>query len=159
MATTYTSAYAKGPESTTTSGKVNGYPNKFPAIAGVMCVAYGEYTLTAAAELGTINNVIEMVRVPANARILGLRCYVPDNDGGTSFTLDIGDGSDTDRFIAASTTGQSAGWIITSSIASTGVGYKYTSADTIDLLVHAAPASAAATSGTVVLAVEYIVEP
>lgn len=156
MATTYTSTYAKGPEATT---KTPAYPNKFPALAGVGCVAYGEYTLTSAAELGTINNVIEMVRVPAGARIIGMHGYLPDNDGGASFTLDVGDGSDTDRFIAASTVGQAAGWFSTVNMASTGVGYKYTAADTIDLLVHAAPASAAATSGTVYLWVHYIVEP
>lgn len=153
---TYTSTYAKGPEATY---KTPAYPNKFPALAGVRCTAYSEYTLTSAAELGTLNNVIEMVRVPAGARILGLTCVMPDNDGGTSFQLSIGDGSSTARFVSASTVGQAAGMITTANMVVTSIGYKYTSADTIDLLVAAAPASAANTSGTVVLAVDYVVEP
>jgi hypothetical protein len=146
MATTYTSAAA---QSTSPAFQVSE--------RGVMMVAYGEYTLTSAAELGTINNVIEMVKVPAGAKIMGLLAEMVDNDGGTSFTLDIGDGGSTARFVAASTVGQAAGYVTSSSLVAASLGYRYTSADTIDFLVHAAPASAAATSGTVRLRVDYIV--
>lgn len=152
MATTYTAAAARGPDASTKSPSS---PAFAPAIRGVMCVAYGEYTLTAAAELGTINNVIQMVRVPAGARIHGLLAEMVDNDGGTSFTLDIGDGGAAARFIAASTAGQAAGYVSTTSMVAASIGYTYTASDTIDFLVHAAPASAAATSGVVRLRVDY----
>lgn len=146
MATTYTSQAAQ-----TTA------PARQVSEAGVLMSVYGEYTLTAAAELGTINNVIEMVKVPAGARVIGLLAELPDNDGGTSFTLDIGDGASTARFISAATTGQSAGFVsATSFVAASAFGYQYTAADTIDFLVHAAPASAAATSGKVKLRVDYV---
>lgn len=148
MATTYTAAAAQS--------TAPAYENR---LRGMVYKAYGEYTLTSAAELGTINNVIEMVKVPAGARIVGLTCEMPDNDGGSSFTLDIGDGASTARFVSASTVGQSAGYITTANmVAATAFGYRYTAADTIDLLVHAAPASAAATSGKVKLAVEYVLD-
>lgn len=146
MATTYTSAAAAGPA---------------PQIRerGVMHCVYGEYTLTTAAELGTINNVIEMVRVPKGARVVGMVVELPDNDGGTSFTLDVGDGSSTARYLSASTLGQSAGFKSTVDlVAATAFGYVYTVEDTIDLLVHAAPASAAATSGKAKLRVDYVMD-
>jgi len=147
MATTYTSQAAQSTS-----------PARQVSEAGVHMTAYGEYTLTAAAELGTINNVIEMVKVPAGARIVSMTWEIPDNDSGTSFTLDIGDGGDTDRFVAAATTGQSAGFGVTSGmVAASALGYQYTAADTIDFLVHAAPAGSAATSGKIKLIVGYVI--
>lgn len=146
MATTYTSAAAAGP-----APEFRG--------RGISHSVYGEYTLTSAAELGTINNVIEMVRVPKGARVIGLLAEMVDNDGGSSFTLDIGDGGDVDRLVAASTVGQSAGYVVNSDLVKAqALGYVYTQEDTIDFLVHAAPASAAATSGKVRLIVHYVMD-
>lgn len=119
--------------------------------AAVYC-AYGTYTVTAALAL---NDVIEMVRIPAGARIIGCMLEATDLDTGGSpaIVLDVGDGSDTDRLIDGATIGQAGG--VTTTMVATGTLYQYTSEDTIDVLVQVAPATGA-TSGTIELAVWYI---
>lgn len=119
-----------------------------------LTAVWATYTLTAALAL---NDVIQMVKVPAGATILdmGLSCTDLDS-GGTAIVLDVGDGSDTDRFIDGSAVGGTGG---TSRIGSgittnTHIGYTYTAEDTIDVLVQTGPTTGA-TSGTVFLYVLY----
>jgi hypothetical protein len=121
-------------------------------LAGQKVVAYGEYAITGAL---VVNDVIEMVRVPKNARILGVSLYAPDldTDGTPAIVLGVGDGSSTSRFISAATVGQSGGF--TETLVAAGFGYQYTAEDTIDIIVSTAP-DVGATSGTLKLAVEYI---
>jgi hypothetical protein len=120
--------------------------------AGIPLVAFGTYTLTAAL---AINDVIQMVKVPAGAKIVGITLATTDLDTGGSptITLDVGDDGDADRFVAASTIGQAGG--ATNDILFSGYGYAYTAENTVDVLVKAAPATGA-TSGTIELAVTYI---
>ncbi len=126
-----------------------------PSRGGVdITCAYATYTLTAALAL---NDVIQMVKVPAGATILDITLTSSDLDtnGSPTIVLDVGDGGDTDRFIDGSTIGQTGG--ITNGFLASGVNghlYNYTSEDTIDVLVQAGPATGA-TSGSIKLSVLY----
>lgn len=114
---------------------------------------YESFSLTAALAL---NDVINMFKVPAGAIITGIILKTSDLDTGGSpaIVLDVGDASDTDRLIDGATVGQ-AGGTSTSLVSSTGVFYQYTAETMISVLVQVAPATGA-TTGTVELAVEYI---
>lgn len=115
-------------------------------------VVYATYALTAALAL---NDVIQMVPVPSGATITGVTIGATDLDTGGSpaIVLDVGDGSDTDRFIDGATVGQAGG--SSSTLAVAGFGYQYTSDDTVDVLVQVAPATGA-TSGTISIRVAYV---
>lgn len=112
-------------------------------------VVIGTYELGAAL---AANDVIEMVKVPENAIIDEIILEASDLDtGGTpAITLDVGDGSDTDRFIDGSTVGKNGGV----DRLGASLGYKYTANDTIDIKVATGPATGA-TTGTIKLLVQY----
>lgn len=122
-------------------------------IAGQPVTIYSEYAIGAAL---VINDVIQMVKVPKGARIVGVTLGADDLDtnGAPTITLDVGDGGVSDRFVAASTIAQS-GAAPATGIAKAGFGYVYTADDTVDVLVKAAPATGA-TSGSIRLAVTYL---
>lgn len=108
-----------------------------------------------------INDVIQMVKVPAGATILEVILCVDDIDGGSAAVLEVGDGDDTDRFIAGQTIGQGGGIArlgagITGAAAAAAANYAYTSADTIDIKVATAPASTG--TGTLKLGVIYTMQ-
>ena len=115
------------------------------------CMAWSSYSLTAALAL---NDVIQMIKVPLGAVILDgwLACTDLDTGGSPTIVLDVGDGDDTDRFIDGATIGQTAGHARFADQSS--LLYEYTAADTIDVLVQAAPATGAS-SGTIKMAVCY----
>lgn len=110
---------------------------------------YAEYEIAAAL---VVNDVIEMVKVPAGAVIHDVILGTDDLDSGTDLVLDVGDGSVTDRFIDGATIGQTAGVARLNEV--DGLNYQYTSADTIDVKVQVAPGTGA-TSGTIRLTVLY----
>lgn len=118
---------------------------------------YSSYTIAAAVAL---NDVFQMCWVPKGATILHGVLAVSALDSSTGVTVDVGDGSDTDRFIAASTIGRSGA---AGSVAfPTGTGanvagilYEYTVADTIDVLLSAGPSGTASSSGTIKLFAAY----
>jgi len=114
---------------------------------------YASYSLTAALAL---NDVIDMFKVPAGARITGVTLKTSDLDTGGSpaIVLDVGDSGDTDRLIDGATVGQ-AGGTSSALVSSTGQFYQYTAETMISVLVQAAPATGA-TTGTVELSVTYI---
>ena len=116
---------------------------------------YAEYELAAAL---VVNDVIQMVKVPAGARITEVILTVDDLDSGTQLVLDVGDGSDQDRFIKQSSIGQTGGTVrLGSGIIDGACNYKYTADDTIDVKVQTAPQTGA-TSGTVCLTVFYTMQ-
>lgn len=121
--------------------------------AGTAKTMYASFSLTAALAL---NDVIDMFKVPAGARITGIALKTSDLDTGGSpaIILDVGDAADTDRLIDGANIGQ-AGGTSTSLVSSTGQFYQYTAETMISVLVQVAPATGAAT-GTVELAVTYI---
>lgn len=121
-------------------------------IAGQAVTIYSEFTFPAAP---VINDVVQMIKVPKGARVIETKLGADDLDtnGAPTITLDVGDGGDVDRYIAASTVAQAGGAPV-ESILKTGFGFVYTTDDTIDIMVKAAPATGAV--GTVRLAVTYL---
>ena len=119
---------------------------------------FGSYSLSAALAL---NDVVQLVKVPAYATILGgvLRVTDLDTNGTPAIVLDVGDGGDTDRFIDGTTIGQAGGVMDFHGAAANSAGFlhQYTVEDTIDVLVQAAPATGA-TSGTIKLLVYYTLQ-
>lgn len=141
---TYTATMAQRGNSAYTAGP-----------AGQEYTAYSSYSLTGALAL---NDVVEMLRVPAGARITRATLKTSDLDTGGSpaVVLDVGDASDTDRIIDGATVGQ-AGGTTSSVVSSTGQFYRYTSETVISVLVQVAPATAA-TTGTIELSVSYVLQ-
>lgn len=124
---------------------------------------FSDYTLTAALAL---NDVIQMVKVPAGATVFDLLLATTDLDTGAgAITLHVGDGDDPDRYIASATIGQTGGMVrmgqgITTAFIGTapaGHGFVYTADDTLDVVVAAGP-STGATTGTVRLFGYYAVD-
>lgn len=118
-----------------------------------ICAECGSYEITAAL---VINDVIQMVRVPAGAYIQDIQLQTDDLDtAGPAIVLDVGDGSVTDRFIDACLSAQVAANDVTCRINQMdGLNYNYAAEDTLDVLVATAPTTGA-TSGTIVLCVQY----
>lgn len=141
MATTYSATLGSTTAPRRTAG-LNGQP----------VTVYSEFTFPVAP---VINDVVQMVGVPLGARVTDVVLGSDDLDtnGTPTITLDVGDGGDVDRYLAASTIAQT-GAAPTGAILKTGFGYVYTAADTIDIMVKAAPATGVV--GTVRLAVTYI---
>lgn len=123
--------------------------------SGVAAVS-ATFTLTAALAGA---DVIQMVKIPKNAQILDVILTVTDLDTGTpAIVLDVGDGDDVDRFIDGATTGQAGGTVRMGSGITTATNvHTYTADDTIDVTVATAPGTGA-TTGTVTLAVLYMME-
>lgn len=140
MATTYTSNYAAS--TYFAAGHGAGNDVKF---------ATGSYALTAAL---VVDDIIQMVKVPAGATVFDILMKVPDLDTGGSpaITLDVGYGGDDDYWVAASTAGQAGGLV--RATAATAAPLTFTSEDTIDIHVDTAPATGA-TTGTIYLTVFY----
>lgn len=140
---------------TLTSSKVATGVQEREFHSGVNSVS-ATYTLTAALAL---NDVIQMVKIPAGARILQVLLAADDLDTGGSpaIVLDVGDGGDTDRFIDGATIGQSGGVAALNS--QVGFDYTYTADDTIDVLVQVAPATGATSGVDVHLTVFYTQSP
>lgn len=93
-----------------------------------------DYLLTASE---TTSDFIQLCQVPAGSRIVGV--YFANEDAGTSFIVDVGDASDTNRLASAAQLGTaSAGYVamvndsdaapvapISLNEPATGYGYKY----------------------------------
>ena len=119
---------------------------------GVVYVREAVYTLTAALVEA---DVIKMVPVAAGERVVDLQLISEDLDTHVSptITLDVGDGVDTDRYIDGSTVAQTGGFErfgagLATDAEAIAANYKYTEADTIDVIVSAAVATGA-TTGTI----------
>lgn len=114
---------------------------------------YKEYTFLAAPAL---NDVVQMVKVPSGAIVTNVVLGADDLDtnGTPLIVLDVGDGSDTDRFIDGATSAQAGGTSAALAGTAGSFGYQYSADDTVDILVQVAPATGAV--GTVRLLVEYM---
>lgn len=115
------------------------------------CSVVSSYELSAALAEG---DVVQMLKVPIGAKVVAVTLATDDLDTNVSpaIVLEVGDGSDTNRFVVSATVGQGGG--VTSLNAIDGLGYRYSSEDTIDVRVATAPATGA-TTGTVTLSVIY----
>lgn len=136
MATTYTADVAAA------NNAYKGSPG-----GGVFARVY-DVPVTAA-QVGTINNVIQAVPVYKGETVLGVEIKATDLDTNVSpaLTLSVGDDGATARYIAASDIGQAGG----SAKHTVGVPHTYTADNTIDVLVAAASATGAA--GTISIVV------
>ena len=96
-----------------------------------------------------LNDVLEVVPVFAGETVVSveLMCSDLDTNGTPLVTLDVGDGDDPDRYILASTVGQTS--IFTVAKHTAGAPYVYATDDTIDVLVKAAPATSVVGTVTV----------
>lgn len=108
---------------------------------------YFEVTCSAAP---STSDTINFGYVPKNFRLLGASLESTDMDtgGSPSLTINVGDSGDADRIFAASTVGQAA--TLSSAMATTGFGYKYTDKTLITGVAQANAATGAA--GTLYLA-------
>jgi hypothetical protein len=120
-------------------------------------ILYGEFSLVDDNASGALelNDVMEVVKVPKGFQVFEVIFSTTDLDtnGTPTIELDVGDGSDTDRFISGSgltIAEATGGYARLNNLA--GFGYIYTAADTIDVKVLTGPATGA-TTGTVKVAV------
>jgi len=100
-----------------------------------------------------LNDVVQMVKVGAGSTILSVLLSVDALDSSTGIVSAVGDGTDDDRFITASTIGRSgaAGVVVLNNHA--GHLYKYTAEDTIDYKVTTAASGTASVAGLIRLSV------
>lgn len=105
-----------------------------------LTVAVATHTVATAL---TLNDVIEMVKVPALARVVEVVLTAEDLDTGATpaIILEVGDGDDRDRWVDGSNVGQ-AGGVVRTNVA-TGVDHTYAADDTVDVLVQTAPQTGA----------------
>lgn len=102
------------------------------ARAGGVLNRIGEYIVTTTAL--SANDVIEMVPIPASARIVDMK--VGFSGANNDSTLDVGDASDVDRFFDGLPTGMLDNKFTQFADGTTnGFNYKYTAQDTIDIKV------------------------
>lgn len=125
---------------TFSSDSVSGNSSFKPFPGGTMGVRYAKFNVTAACNT---NDVYQMVDVFAGETVHDVKIKSSDLDTGTDLVFDVGDGSDTNRYIDGSTIGQ------TGASDTTGVAdlapVAYTADDTIDILVEVDPAGDVAT--------------
>ncbi len=115
------------------------------------CVT-GQFSLTAALALG---DVMQSPVISAGSTIVDVMLVTSklDTNGTPLITLDVGNGTTPSQFIAASTVGETGG--VARATAITAQPLTLPSDDTIDVTVHAAPATGAVT-GTVTLHVFFL---
>lgn len=107
--------------------------------------------------LDNADDEVALFRLPKGAVVVSASMMGSDMDtnGSPALVIDLGDDSDEDRLIAASTVGQAG--TLSSTLATTGFLYKYTSDTLIKAYIKTAAATAAA--GTLSVAVSYFVDP
>ena len=124
---------------TFTSDVVSGNQSFKPFPSGAVGVRYSKYTVTAAPNA---NDVYVMVDVFAGETVHDVKIKSSDLDGGSGLVYGVGDGGDTDKYIAASTCGQGG----TADESDADVApVDYTSDDTIDITCEVAPGTDVAT--------------
>ena len=119
---------------TFTSDVVAGNQTFKPFPGGTVGVRYAKFTTTAAPNT---SDVYQMVDVFAGETVYDVKLSCSDLDTGTDLVLGVGDGTDTDRYIAASAAGQTG---IADDMEANTAPVAYTSDDTIDIIVEVDPA-------------------
>jgi len=119
---------------TFTSDMVAGNQSFKPFPSGALGVRYSKITLTAAPNAA---DVFKMVDVFAGETVHDVKIKSSDLDTGTGLVWGVGDGGDTDKYIAASTCGQGG----TADESDADVApVNYATDDTIDIICEVAPA-------------------
>lgn len=83
-------------------------------------------------------DVVQMVRVPANARVVGIQLQTNLIATTSAAVLTVGDGIDPNRYISATGTTIGSGF----SNQSSALGYEYSADDTVDVTVSTVGADA-----------------
>lgn len=106
---------------------------------------YGHYVLAGTALV--INDVIQMINVPAGARVLEVKLNTERLDTGTSGGVCVGDGTLTNRLLTVNTTACRTGGLFSMNVGgTTGAFFQYTVNDTIDILCVTAPETGVTTA-------------
>tara|TARA_R100000152_G_scaffold14307_1_gene6496 strand:- start:36 stop:446 length:411 start_codon:yes stop_codon:yes gene_type:complete len=124
---------------TFTSDQVSGHQSFKPFPSGTVGVRYAKITVSAAPNAA---DVYQMVDVFAGETVHDVKIKSSDLDGGTALVWGVGDGSDTDRYIAASTCGQGG---TADEMDADVAPVEYSADDTIDIICEVAPGSDVAT--------------
>lgn len=117
--------------STFTSPAVDGSDRAFKTLGGV----FARTTTYDVAAALVVNDVIQAIPVFAGETVLQVEVRASDLDSATALTLDVGDGDDDARFLAADTVGQAGGRVV----CGLALPYQYSADDTIDVHVDTAP--------------------
>lgn len=119
-------------------------------------VAKVEFTYSDLGTAVTASTILEAIDLPANAIVIGgYLCVTTAWVGPTVATVDIGDGSDTDRYSSTPVNLLAIGKTALN-FATTANPHEYTAPDTIDLdLVQTVAVS---TAGAGYLQVEYVID-
>ena len=126
---------------TFTSDVVAGNQTFKPFPGGTVGVRYSKFTTTAASAAA---DVYQMVDVFAGETVYDIKVnFATDLDSGGSPALvyGVGDGSDTDRYIAASAAAQTG---VADEMDANTAPVAYTADDTIDIICEVAPATGVA---------------
>lgn len=109
------------------------------------------------AMLDNANDEVMIYTMPAGAVLVFgvLSASDMDTGGSPALAIDVGDDNDEDRIFAASTVGQAG--TLSTALAPTGHGYKYTSDTVIKAYIKTAAATAAA--GTLKVTLMYLIDP
>jgi hypothetical protein len=124
---------------TFTSDPVSGNQSFKPFPSGAIGVRYAKFNVTAAPNAA---DVYQMVDIFAGETLHDIKIKSSDLDGATSLILDVGDGSDSDKYIDGSTIGQAGGEDHQDANMAPVV---YSSDDTIDITCQVAPGTDVAT--------------
>ena len=124
---------------TFTSDLIDGNQVFKPFPDGNLGVRYAKYSVTAAPNA---NDVYQMVDVFAGETVHDVKIKSSDLDGGSGLVYGVGDGGDTDKYIAASTCGQGG---TADEMDADVAPVDYTSDDTIDIICEVAPGTDVAT--------------
>ena len=124
---------------TFTSDMVSGNQSFKPFPSGNVGVRKGKITISAAPNAA---DVYQMVDVFAGETVHDVKIKSSDLDGGSGLVYGVGDGGDTDKYIAASTCGQGG---TADEMDADVAPVDYTSDDTIDIICEVAPGTDVAT--------------
>ena len=124
---------------TFTSDQINGNQTFKPFPDGNLGIRYAKFSVTAAPNT---DDIYQMVDVFAGETVHNVKIKSTDLDTGTDLVYGVGDATDADQYIAASTCGQAGGGDESDADVSPNT---YSSDDTIDITVEVDPAGDVAT--------------
>ena len=124
---------------TFTSDQINGNQAFKPFPDGNLGIRYAKFSVTAAPNT---SDIYQMVDVFAGETVHNVKIKSTDLDTGTDLVYGVGDATDADQYIAASTCGQAGGGDESDADVSPNT---YSSDDTIDITVEVDPAGDVAT--------------
>jgi len=121
-----------------------------PPGGGTVGVREAVFNFTAAVAL---NDLFQMIPVEIGERVIGGWLHMEtDMDTATGITLDVGDSVLADRYLQASTIGQTGGVVafgVATAAAAATYNYVYTAADAVTVKIKVAATSGAPTTGTI----------